>query len=417
MTLSEKPGLQSVRVTLGAVLTICALVAIGSLPTARAEVRLQAPHGRAAPDGPTWSAPYNVSDPSEVESEMPALAITNSGVAHIVWEEGGELYHSYREAGSWSDPSSIPGVGSGEQPALEAGPNSSVHLVYVDDVDIWYADVFYLAWDGSDWSLPRSIFQTSGSGDFTQVFDSPDIAVAPDGSIHIVAGEQTTYGQQLYYATLADSSSWVAYAPIPQAYGGSPSIDVADEYTVCVAYRHETEDDIYVLNKTHATWSSPQNVSNTPSTSSTAPDLALGRSGTPEVVWQETLTGTDQIQYSRGAAWSSVLTLSNSTGGAKLPSLTIDAFGYRYVAWDDETFPFAIRHTWTSDPGTWPDPGLVHASSLSLEDVSLDVGRDGVVHAAWTKIQVGKGEILYASAKVHDVFNVFLPLVMTDVGP
>ncbi len=417
MTLSEKRGLQSVLVTLGAVLTIGAVAAIGFAPTARAEMQLQALDRTAAPDGATWSAPYNVSDSSEVESEMPALAVTNGGVAHIVWEEGGELNHSYREAGSWSTPSPIPGTGTSEQPAVKAGPGDRVHLVYVNDVEVFYTDVFYVAWDGSDWSLPRNVSQTGESGAFSQVSEAPDIAVAPNGSIHVVAVEQTASGSQLHYASSNDGLSWPSYGLIPSAYGAGPSINIAGEDAIHLAYRDDSEDEIYVLDRTNTGWSLPQNISNAPGAFSTVPDVAVDGKGIAEVVWQEPVSDIHQVRYSRGEDWVPVLMLSSSATGAYLPSLAVDSFGHRHVAWHDESFPFAIRHTWTSDPETWPDPGLVYASSLRLEDVSLDIGRDGVVHAVWTEIQDGKGEILYASAKVHDVFDVFLPLVMTDVGP
>lgn len=412
MTLSEKRGLQTLLVTLGTALMICAVAAIGSVSTANAEVPQEAPDERAAPDAPTWSSPYNVSNSSDVESEMPALTVTDSGVAHVVWEEGGELYHSYRAAGSWSDPSQVPYTGTSEQPALEAGPGERVHLVYVDDVDIFYADVFYTVWDGSTWSLPKNVSQTAESGEFSQVSGSPDIALAPDGSIHVVAVEHTASGKKIFYGRSDDGSAWPVYAAISSAYGEDPSVDVADRDTVYVAYKHETEHDVYVLNGTISDWSLPQNISNTPGTFSTAPDLALGSNGAPEIVWQETLTDTHQILYSRGEAWTSVIELSADSTGGFMPSLSIDIFGHRHVAWNDEGYPFVIRHTWTSDPLTWSTPEPVYSTALPIEDVGLDVGRDGVVHAVWTEVRAGNGEILYASETFVDVFDVFLPLVL-----
>lgn len=410
MILSHKRGLQTVPFILAAVLTTCA-TAVTSLPrAAQAATRPQEPTVTEASHDSVWPDQQNVSHSPDVDSETPALAVTDSGVVHIVWEEGSQLYHSFREAGSWSAPSAIPGTGTSEQPALEAGPSNMVHLVYVNDVNVFYADVFYVAWDGSSWSLPKNVSQT---GVFDQVSDSPDLALASDGSVHVVTVEQTASGEQLYYASSDDGSLWLEYDGISSAHGANPSIDVADRDAIHVAYR--ADDDIYVLGGTVSGWSLPQNISNTPAPS-TAPDLAVGRSGTPEVVWQETPTDTDQIQYSRGETWPPGVTLSNSADGASLPSLTIGAFGHRHVAWDDEAFPHAIRHAWTADAGAWPTPETVYAGTFTLKDVALDVGRDGVVHAAWTEIQGEKGDILYASKRFYDVFDVFLPLLVRDAG-
>lgn len=404
MTLTERPNLQAELIALGAILTIVAATSTGSARTARAETQARALDVGAASHDTTWPAPQNVSGSSDVDSETPALAITGGGIPHIVWEEGDRLYHSYRAGTSWSDPSPIPGAGDSEQPAVDVGSNGRLHLVYINDLD-----VFYVVWDGSVWSLPKNVSQT---GEFGQVSDSPDIAVGSDGSIHVVVVEQTASGKQLHHASSENGSAWLVYVPIPSAYGAGPSIDVAGEDTLHVAYRDESEDDIYILDRTNTAWSLPQNVSNTPGAFSTAPDLAVGTSGTAEVVWQEMLAEANQIRYSRGQEWTPVVTLSSSATGAYLPSLAIDTFGYRHVAWDDEAFPFALRHTWTSDPGAWSDSEPIYAGSLPLEDVALWAARDGVVHAAWTEIQSGKGEILYANETFHDVFNVFLPVTV-----
>lgn len=401
MTLTRNKGLQAVLLRLGAILAVCAATGAGFALTGQADMQPEVLGSGAASNEMTWTDAYNVSTSPDVDSEMPALAVTDSGIAHIVWEEGEQLYHSYRAASSWSEPSPIPGTGTGEQPALDAGPNDEVHLVYVND-----PDVFYAAWDGSAWSLPKNVSQTS------QVSDSPDVAVASDGSIHVVVVEQTLSGKQLYYARSADGSYWPDYRYISSAYGEGPAIDVAREDAIHIAYRSDGENDIYTLNGTIADWTLPQNISNTPDAFSTAPDLALEKSGAAEIVWQETINDTNQIQYSHGEDWIPVITLSSSSSGASMPSLAIDTFGHRHVAWDDEGFPFSIRHTWTSDPEIWPAPEILYASTLPLEDVALDVGRDGVVHAVWTEIHSGQGEILYTRKQFHDISNVFLPLVL-----
>jgi len=350
-----------------------------------------------------WSSPQPVSDPFSLEdSQAPALAVTDNGEVHLVWEEGDELYHSYGTGYSWTT-SAISGTLNSEQPAVAAGSGEQVHLVYVSA-----GDILYSAWDGSEWSLPRNVSQTSGAS------TSPDMAVALDGSIHLVALEPAGADRALYYATSTGGSSWPSYTPIPNAYGYGPSIDVTGTTTITVqiAYRESLVDDIYTVQQTGGAWSVPEAVTNTPLTFSTAPELAL-ENGTAHIAWRETIDGTPQVQYTQGPTWTPVITLSQSIEGTSLPALALGPSGNVHAAWGDGTSaPFSLLHTWSSDPLdplSWQQPESVDSGSLSFNDVVL-VGAHGSVHAAWTQ-GADDGDIWYAR---WPTYRVFLPLAVKE---
>jgi len=356
-----------------------------------------------ADEAPDWSPPHNVSASFAVDSEAPALAVTDGGAVHIVWEEADELYHSYRTDSSWSPPSRISGTGSGEQPALAPGSSGHVHLVYVK-ADDNASDVFYLSWNGSTWGFPRPVSQTSG------VSDSPDVAVAPDDTIHVVALEQIGDDKALYYASSDDGSAWLVYAPIPSAYGEGPSIDVTSTSTVTVqiAYRESLAADIYTLQRTGKTWTVPEAVTSSPGAFSTAPKLILDDGGEAHVTWRETISDTPQVQYTHGPTWTPVTTLSESHAGTTLPALALDTVGSIHAGWGDGAYPsFALLHTRSRDAASWWQPATVEAGSLRLDDVALFGAKDGMVHTAW--VEGGTGEVWHASWLRH---RVYLPLML-----
>jgi hypothetical protein len=350
-----------------------------------------------ASEGFDWSPPKNVSESFLIDSDAPALAVTGSGVAHLVWEEDGALLHSYRSGLSWSSPAPISGTGDGAQPALAAGPGDGVHLVYVNAPDI-----YHLAWDGSSWGLPRNISDTSSNS------DSPDLAVASDGSIHVAASEQAGPDRALYYARSEDGSSWPNYGFIPNAYGHGPSVDVTGTttLTVQIAYRESLVPDIYTVQRIGATWSLPEAVTNTPASFSTAPQLILD-DGTARIAWREVISDTDQVQYAHGPVWSPV-TLSQSSTGTTSPALALNAQGSFHAAWGEGAeSSFQLLHTRSSEGASWQEPEPVDAGRLAFDDVVLVGTAGGTLHAAW--VEGRTGEVWYAS---WPHYRVYLPLLL-----
>jgi hypothetical protein len=328
------------------------------------------------------------------------VAVTGNSIVHVVWEEDEELYHSYQTTGAWSTPSRVT---TGEQPCLAAGPDDTVHLVFVNEIGGVY-NVYYTRWDGADWVRPpRKVSDTSS------VSDSPDVAISPDGHRHVVWTED----DQVYYGDSADGVIW-SYGPFAE--GNHPVISPDGNGSVRAAWQDDewADYEIHSGKREDGSWSPSQNVSNSPSADSTAPELKVETDGTPHLVWQETTSATAQVQYSQGPEWTQSVTLSAGDTGAYLPSLTIDSWGRRHAAWEDFDFPtYRIRYIRDHvDTLAWlPVETLAQSASPSqqLEDVSLCSGPDGAIHAVWVETEDGTGEILYAAKRLH---RIFLPLTL-----
>lgn len=352
----------------------------------------------------SWLEPANVSHSAVVDSEAPALIVTGAGCAHIVWEEGDELYHTHQTGDTWSAPSR---VATGEQPSLAVTLDGTVHLVFVNEIGDVY-NVYYTRWDGNDWAQPpRKVSDTSPFS------DSPQLAAAADGYLHVMWTEDG----QVYYGSSSDGLIW-AYAAI--ADGTAPTVGVDGNGVVQAAWQAEeaTHYDVYFSRLEGYSWLPPLNLSDSLDADSTGPDLFVQADGTPHLAWQEVMSATPQIQYSQGTGWTQTLTLSDSSSGAYLPSLTVDTWGRRHAAWEDFAFPYyRIRHMLgpTENPIWSPPTTLARSSSLSqqLEEVSLYPGPDGTIHAVWVETESGKGEVFYTSSQLY---HIYLPLLVMLTG-
>ena len=101
------------------------------------------------------SNPWSVSEPISVaqpDSRDPALAIAGE-TPHLLWAKDKVIYHSVRGGESWSAPVR---VATGGQPAVVATPDGKLHCVYANQFAGNF-EIYYVAWDGTNWSLPEQI--------------------------------------------------------------------------------------------------------------------------------------------------------------------------------------------------------------------------------------------------------------------
>jgi len=342
----------------------------------------------ALSDGFVWTEPTNVSN-STADSRLPALAVDAGGTVHLVWEEGGELYHAYYTEGTvWSSPSR---VATGEEPALVSDGSGGLHLAFVNEFGGNY-EVYYCKRDSDGWSLPRNVSGTSG-GSF-----SPDLAVADGGDIHVVWADNTPGYNVIYHATSSGGVIW-ASGPIPNAFGTAPTVGVENAGTVHVAWQ-DTYDAVASYEVYHSrwdgeSWSLPEDVSDTPDAESIAPDLEVSGS-IVYLVWQERTGEQCEIYLSSGntGAWSVPENVSQSPLGSYLPDLVVDGVGDRYLAWDE--FVRLLHRQWEADMSAWLPAELIAESAYGLEHVALALAPGGTLYAAWAS---------YDPSGTRDIFS------------
>lgn len=353
--------------------------------------------------GPT-PAPVLLSDPV-VSARRPAIAIARDGAVHVVWEQGEELYHTYRQGGNWSTPAR---VATGNSPALAASPDGSLHLAFVNEFGGNY-EIYHVRWDGVRWSLPRNVSRTSSGAS-----SLPDIAVAPDGSAHIVWTETLPGYPVIYYAR--GYPGWFDSMPVPNARGSAPAVALTgDESGVAVHLAWQDQDtdtpalEVYYSVFENGTWALAQNVSASPDTDSRQPDIAA-EGNEVRLVWQEALT-SQTVRAIRGhdGWWPFPVAVSPEAESAYLPAVASDG-AITHVAWDTTT-AVRLSQTWSSS-SVWPQPVSLIEGVAEATDVVVAATSVGEAHVAWAQRNGEDWSIYYTCRTFYAPFSRYLGLVM-----
>jgi len=312
----------------------------------------------------------------------------STNVVHLVWEEGSRVYHRLLRSGTWSSPRS---VATGEQPAIAVDDAGLAHVAFVNEFGENY-EVYYCRWNGSTWSLPRNVSNTSG------ISSAPSIAVGSDGVLHVVWADNTPGYSIIYYAYW-DGTYWLN-EPVPHAMGGAPGIVVSSDDVVHVIWQDrdapELPYEIYHSQWDGREWSLPENLSDTAAEQSIIPTMATDQNDVAHVMWQEKLDGRYTIYYTYGwvGFWSIPERVSEDGVDAYLPSATVRPGGAVYVGWDESTLAF---YSWKdTQSGAWSQPSTVLTDSLGVADLQLAIDAGGLFHAAWSeRVTVDNWDVFY----------------------
>lgn len=174
---------------------------------------------------------------------------------------------------------------------------------------------------------------------------NPDIAVAPDGTQHVVWEEAVGGTTYLYYASSASGITWTA--PITVSEGDSPALAVAADGTPVLLFARYVSPtvNIYATRYVSGTWRPPQRLSMVGNSS--APDVALAPDGTLFATWVERPTGQYVVYVARsddgGATWPTVLPEVSIGDPAVLgrPRIAVGTDGVVHLAWQKKDGPLS----------------------------------------------------------------------------
>jgi hypothetical protein len=339
-------------------------------------------------------APINISE-SPADSRFPALAVSADQI-HVVWEENGRVQHRFRDQSGWSV---VRSVATGEQPAIAMDAAGMLHLILVNEFGDNY-EVYHCRWNGTAWTLPRNVSNTSG------VSSAPSLAIAADGTLHVVWADNTP-GYSVIYHAWWDGRYWIN-APIPNALGGAPAVAVSPDGTVHVVWQDRDTPaspyDIYHSQQSLDTWTLPENLSDTQTEPSTVPDVSAGSSDRVHVVWQEKIGGHYTVCYTAGhsGSWSQPESVSTTQSDAYLPCVSAGTEEVLYSGWDDGTSILCRRRLPTGFDGS---PVTVVASDPSgMSDVRLALDPDMKLHAVWVQHAAGGNRDVFYARLAYDTF-------------
>ncbi len=349
--------------------------------------------------------PLNVSA-SEADSRFPAIAAFGSTL-HVVWEESGRIYHRFCRDGVWSG---IRSVAAGEEPAVAVDAAGTVHIVFANEFGDNY-EVYYCRWNGTAWSLPRNVSNTSGYS------AAPSLCIAPNGTLHVVWFDSTP-GYNVIYHAYWDGRYWIN-EPIPDASGNAPVAAMGADGILHVVWQERDTPsapyEVYHTRWNMADWSLPENLSDSPAQESRSPNIVVDGNNEAHVVWQEKISGRYALYYTRSVArfWSVIERISQTETQGDLPSAAVDdRWAMLYAGWA-ESARALYRQKGVNDV-RWSQFTQVIGDAGGVADLQLAVDSNGQLHAAWTQsVGTRNSDVFYASLS----YRMALPVVLRNPLP
>ena len=341
----------------------------------------------AAPSAPAetvWSSPTPVAVTTP-ESRAPSVGQTADGKLYVAWEESTDIYSSVNSGVGWSP---LVLAANGEAPVVVVS-DTVPYVVFENEIS-GNREIYAIQWQGSTWSLPKNVSQTSG-GSF-----APDAAAGPDGKIYVVWADNSSGSNQLYLASSADGSNWSGGAilinGVPAA-GSAPALAIDPSGTLHIAWqvRDGTTGklEIFYTRGNGTTWTLAENLSGSSTINSAFADVVAEAGSIASVTWEEDLSGGSEIYFTSGQPgnWSVPQSVSASASVASaLPSLDRDSTGGLHLAWSEGSPATAIEYSdWpASNPG-WTAPITLTAHSAGLGDVMVLASGANPLHAVWAQ--------------------------------
>ena len=389
-------------------------------------------------------------------SYEPSIAIDNSGTIHVVWSDDTDgpwdndeeiMYANYSSLTGWSNATVISDDGTNwnndwsEMPSIAVDNSGNVHVVWCDDTNgLWGTDVEIMYANYSSltgWSN-ATVISDDGTKWNNGWSDMPSIAIDNGGNVHVVWNDATVgpWGTdvEIMYVNYSSSAGWSNATVISDDgtkwnNGNSyqPSIAIDNNGNLHVVW-HDwtagpwgTDEEIMYVNYSSSTgWSNATVISddgaNWNNGNSESPSIAMDNGGNVHVVWHDYTDGpwgTDEeimyANYSSLTGWSNATVISDdgtnwNNGWSESASIAIDNNGNLHVGWSDAT-----AGPWTSGE----DVEIMYVKYSSLAGWSnATVISDGYGGIYWNN-----GDSYYPSIAIDNNGNVHVVWEDDTDGP
>jgi Bacterial Ig-like domain len=332
---------------------------------------------RYAPGG-IWTSPVQISTGTNSPFHSRAQVAINDR-AHVVavWDYYDSTQASYFLTGpDWTAPSTWDLSSYVPQVALNA--NDQVYSV------VW-ANHSTPIIDAQLAMLPDALGSniTSIPALGTTLGTSPQIALlGPQGAM-VIWSQDAGGGRTDIWAKQFGTTSGSAQAQVissQTAAASNPQIASDASGNAVVVWQQADPDwtNIWAARFT-GTWGSPIIASDRTSSAS-APVLAVDGLGRALAAWQQSIAGTTRIvssSYVPGGTWSASAVVSDASGAASAPSLSLDAMGNGIAAWTEANV--SITNVWVAryiDVKGWQPTLRKMISDATISATNADVAMD-----------------------------------------
>lgn len=336
-----------------------------------------------------WTTPIKISGSGSADyfTRWPAITAGKDSSVHVVWDsdmppgEGIEaIFYRSCEGDSWgrivglSTDSVYVGVSD-----IATDTSGYPHVVWSDWND---QGIHWTHWNGASWTAPIKVFNLPG------IDDSPVVTVDRLNRIHLF-WRVIDYGA---FHSIYDGENWLGPYEI---YGDSAvysDVTVDSKGNLHLAWGLCLDPycdslEIFYSNYDGEEWSPPVNISNLGGWSVEV-EIAVDSNDFPHVVW-EFRKGGNHIYYTffNGNNWVTPYKISGDED-AFIPTIALDSQDNVHVAWGGESYE--IWYT-IYDGTTWSEPiDISDPTSTGLcPELALD--SIGCLHAVWAKGVTGDG--------------------------
>ena len=359
--------------------------------------------------GGGWTPPVNLSD-TMTKSWLPAACADSAGNVHVFWaefvnpdsESSDTLYYRKWDGQNWSRPAAVlvtGGPASQAQnavwyPACAADDSGVLHVVWTDTHSVYYsqAAIDGEPWRPQAWSKPKAIYPNRGNfGSF------PDIAVDPQGSIHVVF---STYDQSYHIRSDDGGGKWsvpVSIFDTPNV-ASRPRISIEENGTMHVGIS-EVDFTDSALNVVYArstdggeTWDDVNPLSL--DTEARYPVRMIARrepGGALRAIWPDNIMGVfyERRSMDEGDSWGKPETIVQGSPGFGWPALASDSGGVAHLL---VSVGGEIEHrAW--EGSVWSSPDNISRTPTSSDMPILVVTNGNRLHAIWMEWVEGQRDV------------------------
>jgi hypothetical protein len=339
---------------------------------------------------------------SSTPSGNPLVGVDSNGAAYAVWYEykpGRAFYFATNKSGAWSTPYQFErlyyDVQEAGYPVLAVSPSGVCHLIFQDGRETSY-DIYHIAY-GSAWGTAVNVSANEGGSCYGGV------AVNPlDNAAYVVWQDSTgrSQGWDIIFRARNASAAWGASSILPVNGGYMPKIAVDGTGTAHMVWGTGWGTTIwYSKNRTPlnaSTWTTPTLLKWDDGEDWSYPQIACDSAGNAYIIWMDGTVGNDEIflvKITPDGTVSSETNVSQSPASSTAGTLAVDrSNGNIYVSWVENGDIYFNMYN-----GTWSGPQNLTSSAADSGSPCLAVDASGTVHLVYQEAVGGNYEIFYAS--------------------